>query len=62
VDPAIPSYRVKKAQEAYEATQDMLTQNYLIDTMLAYMQSPSFFIWWFGTLMIYVGYKVWKNK
>ena len=40
----------------------MLTQNYLIDTMLAYMQSPSFFIWWFGTLMIYVGYKVWKNK
>ena len=57
----LPSYRQKAAQEAYEATQEMLTQNYLIDTALAYMQSPSFFLWWFGTAGLIIGYKIWKK-
>ena len=57
----LSSYRQQQADEAYELTQDMLTSQYMWDTVLAYLQSPSFFIWWFGTILIIVGYKAWAK-
>jgi len=61
VSDAIPQYRQKQAQQTMDALADMRGFEYLVDTILAYMQSPSFFIWWFGTIAVIVGYKAWKQ-
>jgi hypothetical protein len=61
VDPTLSTYRQKQAQETMDVLADMRGFEYMVDTILAYLQSPSFFLWWFGTLGVYVGYKVWKN-
>ena len=59
----IAPYRYDDAQRALELANDVLTGQYIADTILAYLQSPSFFVLWFGTLLIILGYKVYvKNS
>jgi hypothetical protein len=46
----ISPYRAKEAARIYEELQQMTTEQYLIDTAFAYLQSVPFFLLWFGTL------------
>lgn len=39
----LSQYRARKAQEIYSELQDMTEATYIADTILAYLQSPSFF-------------------
>jgi hypothetical protein len=43
-----------------DALTDMRAFEYVVDTIFAYLQSPSFFSLWFGTILVIVAYKVWK--
>ena len=58
----IAPYRYNDAQEALQLANDVLTGQYIADTVLAYLQSPSFFVLWFGTMFTILAYKVFKDK
>ena len=58
----IAPYRYNDAQEALQLANDVLTGQYIADTVLAYLQSPSFFVLWFGTLFTILGYRLVKDK
>lgn len=58
----IAPYRYNDAQEALQLANDVLTGQYIADTILAYLQSPSFFVLWFGTMFTILTYKVFKDK
>jgi hypothetical protein len=55
-------YRQKQATEALTQSEDMLTNQYIADTILAYLQSPSFFTLWFGTIILILGYRLVRSK
>lgn len=57
----IPYHRQKQADEAYQQALDMTTNQYIWDTILAYLQSGAFMFLWFGTLFAVLGYLVWKR-
>ena len=58
--PPLSQWRANKAQEIYEGVQNMTEATYIADTILAYLQSPSFFMWWFGSFWSILVYKAWK--
>ena len=51
-------WRERNAAEALRLANEVLTGQYIADTILAYLQSPSFFLLWFGTLFTVLAYKV----
>lgn len=50
----ISYYRAKEAQRIYQELQEMTEATYIADTILAYLQSPSFFM----LVILVMGYRL----
>lgn len=55
-------WRERNAAEALRLANEVLTGQYIADTILAYLQSPSFFVLWFGTMFTILAYRIFKDK